>query len=86
MLNWATAWRIVHGGSQDAGVVIGHTGPAIVDPATSSAECGGQHVRGRQGCKPREIEMLKEKLLIQYYSGDYIEARGPEKWDELLGL
>ena len=32
--------------------------------------CGGQHVRGREGCRPREIEMLKEKLLIQYYAGD----------------
>ena len=49
--------------------------------------CGGEHVRGRQGCKPREVEMLKEKLLIQYYSADYIEPKcGPEEWDELYGL
>ena len=49
--------------------------------------CGGEHVTGRQGCKPREVEMLKEKLLIQYYTADYIEPKcGLEELDELLGV
>ena len=32
--------------------------------------CGGLHVRGKGGCKAKEFEMTKEKMLIQYYSGD----------------